>query len=227
MAVRSDDDERQPGPVKRARPPEINPEDSRAYTWFALRVQPQRELHVERVLADLGFAVFVAVSKRWEFPNRQTRARWEKREVIRPIMPGWVFVGMASFTPGWERIVWIPLVTGVASWGGQPMVIPHDRRPIKNSAGDVVGHRTGLRDLIHQQAGGRFNAPDYQRWQDTRATFKAGDTVLTQMTDEVGEAIRGKVIEITDRRCKLLLDKGLFGAVREIEADITKLRAVE
>lgn len=223
-----DDDERSAGPVKRGTVPTIDPEDSRAYTWYALRVQPQRELSVQRVLDDLGFASFVAVSKRWESPNRQTKAKWEKREVMRPIMPGWVFVGMNAATPGWDRIVWIPLITGIVSWGGRPMAIPHDQRPIRNSRGEIVGHRDGLRKMIWEQAEGRFNAPNYERWQDTRARFAPGDEVVTQHTDEIGQQIRAKVLEISDRRCKLLLERGLFdGAVREVEADMTRLRKVE
>lgn len=228
MVAARDDDDRPAGPRRRAVVPTIDPEDSRSYTWYALRVQPQRELSCQRILDDLGFATFVAVSKRWEFPNRQTKARWEKREVVRPIMPGWVFVGMNDWTPGWARIVWIPLITGIVAWGGQPMVIPHDRREIRNSEGEVVGYRSGLRDLIWQQAGGRFNAPDYERWQDTQHRFKPGDEVITSHEDDTGQKVRAKVIEITDRRCKLLLERGLFGgAVREVEADATTLRRVE
>lgn len=223
FALARAEDDRPAGPRRRAVVPTIDPEDSRAYTWYALRVQPQRELGVQRILDDLGYATFVAVSRRWEFANKQTRAKWEKREVIRPIMPGWCFVGLAPFTPGWSRIVWIPLITGIVCRDGEPLPVPHDSRRDKD--GKVIS--PGLRKLIWEQAQGRFNSPDYQRWQDTQASFEPGDEVETSYEDEAG-LIRAKVLEITDRRCKLLLDRGLFGgAAREVDADMTTLRKIE
>lgn len=219
----SENDEQPAGPRKRPPAPEISPDRSDAYTWYALRVQPQRELSVARILHDVGFASFTPVAKRWEFPNRQTRARWEKREVIRPIMPGWCFVGFARHTPGWESIVWIPAVTAIVCQDGSPAPVPHDS--VRRKDGSI--RRPGLRELIVRQADGRFNAPDYQRWQETQATFQEGDRVVGILADETGDHLRATVVSIKGRDLRVELDRAMFGAVQVVESDVTRWRKAE
>lgn len=190
--------------------------DSRNYTWFGVRVTPQKETVAEFVLRDEGFATFVLVRKSWEFSNGTTKARMKKREIRRPILPGLVFVGMNDRTPGWDRVFAYRLVIGVVGWGGEPRPIPHDTRPASNG----LPERPGLRSLIWRQAGGEFNAPDYEKYQDTHRTFAIGDDVVT-----LGEAMRGKVMGMEDRTAKVLIN--FLGGHRIVTLDVAKLRAAE
>jgi len=54
--------------------------DHAAYTWFALTTPPQKELVVERLLTQTGFATFVPTRKEWRFANRIARAKRRKTE---------------------------------------------------------------------------------------------------------------------------------------------------
>lgn len=185
--------------------------DSRSYRWFALRVTPQQETLAATILADRGFATFVPVRRQWEFANGANRARVIKGEKMRPLMPGYVFIGMGDGTPGWSRALCFRFVHGVIGLEGEPMEIPHDDRP----------GRPGLRQLMWRQAGGEFNAPDYQRWQaSTQRTWEIGDVVTTP--DEV---LRGKVLDVDGDQAVLLAE--FLGGVREIRADVSKLRRAD
>lgn len=184
--------------------------DSRSYRWFAVRVPPQRELVAATFLHDEGFATFVVVRRQFEFANKVQRIKLEKVEVIRPLMPGYCFIGMNHRTPGWDRVFCYRIVHGVIGYDGEPVEIPHDDRP----------NRPGLRSLMWRQHGGEFNAPGYQRWQQTRNTFKIGDEVVT-----LDDTLRGRVIDITDRSARVLVN--FLGGEREVIADVARLRSVD
>lgn len=187
--------------------------DSRAYRWYALTTAPQKELAVQKILDRDGFATFVATKTEFRYVNRTARVQRRKVERTYPLMARYVFVGMNEGTPGWGRISAFMhsvgdargrAITGVIGQNGKPSPIPHDP----------------LRDLMVRHASGRFNAPGYQRWMETRREFGVGDRVLTDI-----EGIEGKVIEITDAKARVLME--FLGASREVHIPLEKLAAAE
>ncbi len=188
--------------------------DSRNYDWFVLVVPPQRELAVEKILSDdEGFATFVPVTRKYDFANGAARARMEKTEVLLPLMPRYVFLGMKSGrTPGWDRVFCYTgifnrykrrIATGVLGVDGKPCQVRHEP----------------LRLFMLRHSSGSFNAPSYHKHMQTHREFSVGDTVQTE-----DELFTGRVIDITDNRARVFID--IFGGGHEASIPLANLISI-
>ena len=177
--------------------------DSRAYSWYAVCVPPQKEFVFQRLLDRDGFATFVPTRKEWRFANRIARVKKRKSEKVYPVMPRYVFVGMNTGTPGWDAVFRFNIIhPTVIGFDGEPYQIPNDP----------------LYRLMREHNRGRFNAPDSHRYMQTHREFKAGDMVLTD--DGLFE---GRVQELQGNMARVFIE--MFGSSREVMVDIDKLVA--
>ena len=190
--------------------------DSRDYTWYALCVPPQRELVVEKILANAGFAVFVPLRMEYRFANRAGRGRREKIERKYPIIPRIVFIGMNGHTPGWWGVLRFRIVTSIIGRGNIPAVIPHDTRPATNT----MPERPGLRHLIWRYNEGQFMAPSHQQYMVTQREFEVGDLVQTD-----DELFVGRVVELSGNMATVFIE--LFGGTTKADINIEKLLSLE
>jgi transcription antitermination factor NusG len=89
---------------------------------YALRVPPQREFAVERILRDAGFDVRVPVKHRVCRPHRNAKRR-ELRAF--PQFSGYVFVCFCAFeVPAWGDLFRFDVVKGVIGYLGKPVPLP-------------------------------------------------------------------------------------------------------
>lgn len=99
--------------------------------WYALCVQPSKELVAERLLVDEGYNIFVPTGPRARRPNFRV-----KRKVIisGPVLPGYVFVGFdTAMGPDdvarlerpipWSQIMKFSMISGVLGFAGEPCPI--------------------------------------------------------------------------------------------------------
>ena len=171
--------------------------DSREFEWYVLCVPPQKELAVETIVGGEGFATFVPVKREHKFANEAARARMKKTEVVLPIMPRYIFLGMSDRTPDWDR-VWCytgifnrykhRIATGVLGANGRPCRVRHEP----------------LRKFMLRHSAGEFNAPSYHKFMQTHREFEVGDMVVTE-----DELFTGRVINITDNRARVFIE--IFG----------------
>ncbi len=189
--------------------------DSREYSWYVLCVPPQTELAVETIMGGEGFATFVPVAIKPKFANGAARARMIKTEVARPIMPRYIFLGMApGLTPGWARVfcytgIFNPrkrrLATGVLGVDGRPVEVRHEP----------------LRKFMLRHSKGEFNAPGYhKKMRQTGREFGPGDMVSTE-----GDSITFKVIDIEDGKAAGFVK--MFNKVHRVNVSIEDLFLVE
>jgi transcription antitermination factor NusG len=89
---------------------------------YALRVPPQREFVVERILRADGFDVRVPIKHRVCRPHRNAKRR-ELRAF--PQFTGYVFVTFCAFeAPSWGDLFRFDVVKGVIGENGKPTPIP-------------------------------------------------------------------------------------------------------
>jgi transcription antitermination factor NusG len=89
---------------------------------YALRVPPQREFAVERILRADGFDVRVPIKHRVCRPHRNAKRR-ELRAV--PQFTGYVFVTFCAFeVPAWGDLFRFDVVKDVIGENGRPTPIP-------------------------------------------------------------------------------------------------------
>ncbi len=186
--------------------------DSRLFNWYVLCVPPQTELAVESIMGAEGFATFVPVSCKYDFANGAAKARMEKTEVVLPIMPRYVFIGLNGKTPGWERVFCYlgifnrykrRIATGVLGVDGKPCMVRHDP----------------LRKFMLRHSSGAFNAPSYHKYMKTHREFEVGDMVVTE-----DELFTGRVVEITDDRARVFIE--IFGGGHEASIPLENLVAI-
>lgn len=94
--------------------------------WYALRVSPQREFAVEKVLKTYslqGFCPFIKKEIWRRVPGTYRKKKFEGEKIL-AAYPGWIF---AACQDPWTDILrnsWARHVTGVASIEGRPVTIP-------------------------------------------------------------------------------------------------------
>ncbi len=169
--------------------------NSREYSWYVLCVPPQKELAVEKIMSAEGFATFVPIKREHKFANAAARARKIKTEIVLPIMPRYIFLGMApGKSPGWERVFCFTgifnyrrhrVITGVLGVDGKPCWVRHEP----------------LRRFMLRHSSGEFNAPSYHKLMETHREFEPGDMVQTE--DQMFE---GRVVEIEGNRAKVFIE---------------------
>lgn len=89
--------------------------------WFALCVQPSKELVAQRLLVDDGHNIFVPIGHR----ARRVNYRVKKKVVIGgPNLPGYVFIGFEFDQKiHWKRIMDYSMIHGVIGHDGNPWPI--------------------------------------------------------------------------------------------------------
>ena len=185
--------------------------DSREFEWYVLRIAPQGELAVQQVMDGEGFATFVPTRREFRFANHIARMKKRKTERTYMLMPGYLFLGMSSGTPGFERVFCFTgtlnyrrerIISSVIFLDGKPYEIPEDP----------------MFDLMKRFNQGRFNCPEREKYMQTHREFKEGDEVLTE--DGLFE---GRVKEIDGNIAVMLIN--IFGGNREIRVALDKLVA--
>ncbi len=188
--------------------------ESRAFAWFVLCCRSQTELVVEKIIGAEGFATFVPVARKPKFANAAAKARMEKTEIDRPIMPRYVFFGMSDNTPGWARVfcytgIFNPrkrrIATGVLGVDGKPCQVRHEP----------------LRLFMLRHSSGEFNAPGYhKKMRQTGREFGPGDMVTNE-----GESVAFRVIEIEDGKAGGFVK--MFGKIHRVDVSIENLFLIE
>lgn len=89
--------------------------------WYALCVQPSKELVAERLLVDEGYNIFVPIGHR----ARRLSYRVKRKVLVAgPYLPGYVFVGFDSrHEANWLRLMGYSMVHGVIGRDGEPWPI--------------------------------------------------------------------------------------------------------
>ena len=70
-------------------------------TWYAFRVRPQEERKIAKRLRWIGFNALVPVFRHWRKRNKYTQTKTARE---RPIMPGYVWIGMSEPIPWWQLL---------------------------------------------------------------------------------------------------------------------------
>lgn len=89
--------------------------------WYALHVQPSKELIAERLLVDEGYNIFVPTGPR----ARRVNYRVKRKVIISgPVLPGYVFIGFEFEQKiHWKRIMDYSMIHGVIGHDGTPWPI--------------------------------------------------------------------------------------------------------
>ena len=83
--------------------------------WFALRVRPQWEKKVARILSEKGYSQFLPLySQRRKSSSRSV-------SILSPLFPGYVFCQANSGIP--SKIVTTPGAIGFVKFGGRPIAV--------------------------------------------------------------------------------------------------------
>lgn len=162
--------------------------------WYALRVQPSREMVAEVLLLRAGH---IAVCPVEMVERKLNRYKQIKAEFPRPLLTSMVLVGFDG-APPWYHLFRIKLVLAVIGSGGLPRVIPHKavRRMMRLSGG---------------AAGVRL--PDFVPRAGARATVSDGPF----------SGLSGVVEECTNRRARVLLELDGVAAQAAIDVPIELL----
>lgn len=100
--------------------------------WYALCVQPSKELVAERLLVDAGFNIFVPIGHRARRMNYRVK---RKVVVAGPFLPGYVFAGFETIMDPhglpklerpvpWPNLMRYSMIHGVIGHDGEPWPIP-------------------------------------------------------------------------------------------------------
>ncbi len=183
-----------------------NAEKATSFQWFVLRIRVGREKMVDRVLTRRGFATFKPDQKVYRYANGAARRRKLKHERTYPLLPGYLFIGLTTYTPTWANVFDLTPVLSVIGSAGVPQIVRPD----------------ALKRLMRRYGRGEFNAPEFHRKMETHREYSVGDMVVT------GDGlIEGRVEEIvrTEFGAKARIFVEILGSERLIEADLDKLVA--
>lgn len=190
-----------------------------ALVWYAVRVRVESRgvrspefpdpvkapFPTEHRLQQRGFEVFVLRKTVYRFSNRYMRGRRLKKEMVRPLMPGWFFIGMRPGEERWRDLLETSGVIGVAGTEGRPAVV--NGRVIK-----ALAERFG---------DGFVSAADRERFMRSRAEYAPGQMV--RVADGPFDGMAAKVVAVKGRQARILL--AMFGADREVDVDAMMLEA--
>lgn len=193
------------------RSPAVN---SETISWYALRVAPQSELRVRNVLQQREHPAVVPVETVWRERDRKPGKPKATTKKVRPVFPGYVFVGLPSCRPVEEAArerAWIneregrPVVHGLIGFGvggrGKPCVL---------SPADVETVMT-LSDRLAQPA--------------PAEGFSIGDNAKFKDGHAYGRWV-GPVVKIRGRdRARVSVMLKVFGQMRVVETGIENLVA--
>lgn len=160
---------------------------------------------VEHLLRLKGFDTFAPRRTVYRFANKAQARRRVKREVARPIFPGWLFVRAAGSIGYWRELLETPGVVAIAGIDGRPALI-----------GEHV-----IRQLARRFGDGFVSADERERYMRSRREYAAGQTV--RFAEAAFEGCTGQVISVKGRMARVLLN--FLGATREIDVDSMLLEA--
>lgn len=163
--------------------------------WYAIQTNPNCEARAELGLLERGFVAYLPREVRWHRPTRRGKAAPERVRKARPLMIGYLFVGMC----GLQSIYAVRQVDGVRAVvgvNGSPVQIP-DRT---------------IQKLLDREERGFFDET-----RPVRGKHKAGDKVTITtgpFADRMGEVLAA----IEDGKLRVEV-AGLFGVGVPVELD--------
>jgi len=161
--------------------------------WYAVLVSPQKEFAFQEIMARTGIITYCPTDVRWRRVSRYVK---EKERISFPLVPGYVFVGIAPSGGPWHQIFRTNLVRGVIGLDGEPFPIP----------------RKAMERMVRRYRNG-FVRPDEEKFMRTYKEFKVGDTV--RVMDGPLRSFEVPVVEISGPNAKVMFE--LFGAKHVIE----------
>jgi transcription antitermination factor NusG len=182
-------------------------------TWYAILVEPQRELAVTNDLEERHVEAYCPIRTAWVRRGRNRNARFERAY---PLISRYVFVGWLS-TPNWSVVCDVDHVIGPVGYEGEPYRI----RPRE------------IQSLMDREAKGAWRAPVWHRSLrkgeaidiDTRVRV-VSRTDSEQLTDQIYRILGvegGQARIVPDVPEDELKRLGIFGAV-PIKAPLDRLR---
>lgn len=184
-------------------------------TWYAVRViaghrvrpgdEPDAPFVIERKLRQRGFETYLPRKTVYRHSNGITARKRQKREVPRPLLTGWVFVGWATGENRWRELFDCPGVVGVAGAAGRPA-------PIADAS---------IRQFARRFGGGVLTAHERERFMRSRAEYAPGQSVRVIGGPFDGSVV--KVVRVRQRQAKIILP--MFGGECEVEIDAAMLEA--
>ena len=90
------------------------------YNWYALAVQPRKELFVEQQLAKSNYRV---VCPRYHKLVRHAR---QTKSVLAPLFPGYLFVELNLDAQSWRKANWMQGSIGLIKFDNRPARLPDE-----------------------------------------------------------------------------------------------------
>lgn len=169
--------------------------------WYVLRVAPQKEFVIERLLWQQGLLAYVPARYEW---RRVSRFRRTKQQVLRPVLIRYVLVGFR------QPARWLDLFHNSAI----ESVIGFDGSPCRVQWSEID------RMLRHYHGG--VAAPAEQKYMRSNKEFAIGD--VARIADGgVFDGLSARVEDIRGRRAKMLVD--FMGGPHAFDVPLDKLEA--
>jgi transcription antitermination factor NusG len=170
--------------------------------WFAVQANPNCEVRAEAGLIERGFVVYLPRETRWHRATRRGKAEAKREPKSRPLMVGYLFVGMCGLQSVYHARQ-TDGVRGMVGVNGKPTAIPE--RFIKR-----------LKD--------REDRGYFDETRPITGRHKAGDSVTVTegvFTGQLGEVLAS----IADGKLRIEI-AGLFGGASvEVDDDHVEARA--
>jgi transcription antitermination factor NusG len=162
-------------------------------TWYALRVEPQREMAVHDALAERGHEVYCPIRTAW---IRKGRSRNERVERSYALLPRYVLLGCLS-APSWYEILDVDHVIGAVGYDGEPYRI----RPSQ------------VQSMMDRESRGVWRAPVWHRSLRKGEAVDIGTRVRVQSPRDP-ETVSEAVFEVdrVEGANAWLLGLGILGA---------------
>lgn len=188
--------------------------------WFCVRIRSNQRTVSGAAYADpstapfitelqlqrRGFETFLPRRTVYRHANGVTAKQRKKREVARPLLVGWIFVGWPDGQNRWRDLFDCPGVVGVAGAEGKPARV----------------QEAALRAFAKRFGGGLVTAHERERFMRSRAEYSPGDTV--RLLAEPMAGLTGRVVAVNKRQAQILLP--LFGE-RAVWMDAALVEPIE
>lgn len=163
--------------------------------WYALRVSPQKEFVVQRILSNCHYLAVAPAKSEWRKLNKYRKG---KRRVEYPVMYGYVLIAFPQGAqPPWFNILNFHIVNSVVGFNGRPLKLEY------------------VEDALARW-GQSLSAPEIQKYMRTHGEFAVGDEV--QVFAGGIDGVHGKVLDINEREAKVLMK--FLGSEYEVRAPL-------
>ncbi|MEL6257566.1 MAG: transcription termination/antitermination NusG family protein [Pseudomonadota bacterium] len=177
----------------------MTPAKQRA-SWFAFRVEPQKERLAAQMVRNGGVFATVPLAQKWRRKNRFQK----KRQAVKyPVMSGYILArleGETLFDMPWRTVFSPHLVKSV---------VGANDRPLELSAQQVD-------NFLLKERNGVFSDATIFKNMRTHGEFELGD--LVEFTAQGFEGCKGRVVGLTEREARILAP--FLGGEREIRAPV-------